>query len=438
MGPAALSADPSAAGATRRGRLGFYCYDWASAVFTTVLTSVFFGPYVTAVAERAADVRGHVTPLGVHVPAGSYYPYLVSLAIAVQVVVLPVAAALTRRYEKGAVLAVPALTGAAATLGMSMTGGTGYLLVGALYVLATVALGASVGVVNTYLPVIAAPAQRDNTSALASAAGFASGGLLLVAALILQVNQQAWGLREDDTARVAMVGVGLWWLVFTVVAMWLLRAYGRPGGDARGSFRGLLTAVRQLRERRRAAWFLVAFFLYNNGTQTVTALIATYAVLGLGLTQGDVIAVVLVVQFAAVAGTTALGRVAGRYGARAVLGSLVAVWPVVIVAGGLMPARSPGLFTALCAGAGLIVGGTYALSRSMFIGLVPREHVSEYLGIFEVVARCLTFPGPATYAVTLQWTASHRTAWLSILVFLLAGGIVLLTAVRNREALPDA
>jgi UMF1 family MFS transporter len=230
-----------------------------------------------------------------------------------------------------------------------------------------------------------------------------------------------------------MLGVGLWWLVFTVLAIWLLRAHGRPGADVRGSFRALLTAVRRLREQRRAAWFLVAFCLYNNGTQTVTALVATYAVLGLGLTQGDVIAVVLVVQFAAVVGTAALGRLAGRYGARAVLGSLVAVWSVVIVGGELMPARSPGLFTALCAGAGLVVGGTYALSRSMFIGLVPQEHVSEYLGIFEVVARCLTFPGPAAYALTLQWTASHRSAWLSILVFLLAGGMVLLVAVRDRE-----
>jgi MFS transporter, UMF1 family len=436
--PSTLAADTNAAAPTRRGRLGFYCYDWASAVFTTVLTSVFFGPYVTTVAERAADERGYVVLAGVPVAAGSYYPYLVSLAIAVQVVALPVAAALTRRFDKGVVLAVPALTGAVATLAMSMTGGTDHVLVGGAYVLATVALGASVGVVNTYLPVVAAPAQRDSTSALASAAGFASGGLLLVAALILQVNQEAWGLREGDAARVAMLGVGLWWLVFTVVAIWLLRAHGRPGADAHGSFRALLTAVRRLREQRRAAWFLVAFCLYNNGTQTVTALVATYAVLGLGLTQGDVITVVLVVQFAAVVGTAALGRVAGRYGARAVLGSLVAVWSVVVVGGGLMPARSPVLFTALCAGAGLVVGGTYALSRSMFIGLVPQEHVSECLGIFEVVARCLAFLGPAAYALTLQWTASHRSAWLSILVFLLAGGMVLLVAVRDREVRPGA
>jgi hypothetical protein len=119
------SIDRSGDGASmRHGRLGWYCYDWASAVFTTVLTSVFFGPYVTSVAERAVDAQGHVRPLGIPVAAGSYFPYLVSLSVAVQIVVLPAAAALTRRHDKGRVLAVPALTGAVATLCMSATGDT--------------------------------------------------------------------------------------------------------------------------------------------------------------------------------------------------------------------------------------------------------------------------------------------------------------------------
>jgi UMF1 family MFS transporter len=446
------SIDRSGDGASmRRGRLGWYCYDWASAVFTTVLTSVFFGPYVTSVAERAVDAQGHVRPLGIPVAAGSYFPYLVSLSVAVQIVVLPAAAALTRRHDKGRVLAVPALTGAVATLCMSATGDTSYVTVGALFVLATVALGASVGVVNTYLPVIAPPALRDRTSALASAAGFLSGGILLVASLVVQVNHDAWGLSKDVTVRLVMLGIGIWWLVFTVVAIWLMRAHGRPAAtDAdpatarpHGAFRALLAAVRRLRGHRRAAWFLVAFLLYNNGTQTVTAIVGTYAVVELELTQSDVIVAVLVVQFAAVAGTAALGRVAERYGGHSVLGALVIVWAAVIVAGGMMPARSSGLFMALCASAGLIVGGTYALSRSTFIGLVPREHVAEYLGIFEMVARSLTFLGPAGYALALQSTASHRTAWFSILMFLFGGGVVLLATARHhpqpterREALP--
>lgn len=429
--------DPAPA-AQRRGRLGFYCYDWANSVFTTTVTSVFFGPYLTDVTRAAADAGGHVRPFGIPVLAESFFPYVVGLSVFLQIFVLPTAAVLTRRHGKGPLLAAASFTGATAAIAMYAIGDTGYLLGGALFMVATMALGGSITIYNTYLPQLAPPERQHRVSAYASAAGFVSSGIVLLVDLILYAGHDDFGLSEQDAIRIVLLTAGLWWLAFSALSLWLLRGHGRPapiaGHDAAaGAHRVMFTAIRQLRAYPAAIWFLVAFLFYNNGTLIVTSMVGTYAVDELELSQDDVVIAVLSVQFAAVVGTAFLGRLAERFGGRTVLLALVVVWSANIVAGGLMPAGSFTGFMTLCVGAGLVVGSTYALSRSVFIRLIPAERVAEYIGIFEIVNRCLGFLGPVSFGLVLQLSGSYRVAWLSALVFLLLGALVLALGAGNRR-----
>ncbi|WP_027941269.1 MFS transporter [Amycolatopsis taiwanensis] len=421
----------------RGGRVGWYAYDWANSVFTTTVTSIFFGPFITEVGERAADGDGYLHPLGIPVLASSFYPYLVALSVFLQVLVLPSAAVLTRRHDKGLLLGTLSTCGAGATIGMYWIGDTDYGLGGSLYVVATMALGGSITVANTYLPVLAPPEHRDRTSAYASAAGFLSGAAVLTVALVVYANHADWGLTEPHAVRIIMLAAGLWWLVFGTVSVWLLRGYGTPppvvSAEESRAYRALFAAVRQLRNHPAAAWFLVAFLLYNNGLQSVTSLVGTYAAIELELAEDNVVTAVLLVQFVAFAGAIAAGRLAERYGGRRILLGIVAVWVAVIVAGALIPDRSFSAFMTLCVTAGFVVGGTYALSRSIFIQLVPADRVPEYIGIFETVNRCLGFIGPAAFGLVLQWTGNYRSAWTSILAFWLAGGLALVLGALARR-----
>ncbi|WP_327633995.1 MFS transporter [Kribbella sp. NBC_00482] len=432
--PAAdLAVAPPSWRSTRRARVGWYGYDWANSVFTTSVTSVFFGPYLTDAARAAAGPGGTVHPLGIGISAASYVPFVVGLSVFLQIFVLPTAAALTTRHDKGRLLGVLLLVGGGAATAMYTIGETDYLLGGGLFVLATIALGGSITVCNTYLPAIAPPERQDRTSAEASAAGFLSAGLILVVDLVVYNSHDRLGLTESEAVRIIMMTAGLWWLLFGALSVMLLRGYGAPATTptARiGSYRLLGRALRDLQQHPAAAWFLVAFLLYFNGVQAVTGLVGTYAVEALELELDQVIVAVLVVQFAAVVGTAALGRVAERYGGRAVLIGSVLFWCAVIITGGALPAGSFGGFLALCISAGLVVGGVYALSRSVFIRLVPQDRVPEYVGIFETVNRCLGFLGPAAFGLVLQWTGSYRWAWLSILVFMVAGVVTLVAAPR--------
>lgn len=423
--------------ATRRGRFGWYGYDCASSVFATSVTSIFFGPYITDVSENAADADGYIHPLGIPVLAGSFYPFVAALSVMLQAFLLPAAATLSERHDRGRLLGVFAVGGSCAAISMFAIGPTDYALGGVLYVVSVMALGASIMIANTYLPVLASPERQDRMSTEGSAAGFLACGLVLVLDLALYANHDAVGLTEAQAVRVILLITGLWWLVLSVMAIWMMRGYGTPPAieaesASGGVYRTLFLAVRRLWRLPGAGWFLVAFLLYNNGMQAVTSLVGTYAVEEIGISQDSLVIAILAVQFVAFAGALIAGRLAERHGGRTVLLGLVVAWILTVITGAVVPDGAFFAFLSLCVGAGLVVGGTYALSRSVFVRLVPEDQTAEFIGIFEMVNRCLAFLGTSSFGIVLQVSGSYRLAWLSILAFFVTGGVTLLLGVKVR------
>jgi UMF1 family MFS transporter len=183
--------------------------------------------------------------------------------------------------------------------------------------------------------------------------------------------------------------------------------------------------------------FLGAYLIYNDGVQTVISQASLYGSEELGLAQGTLIVAVLLVQVLAVAGALLLGRLAARYGARrTVLGSLVA-WAVTIGAGYFVPAGEPVWFFALAAGIGMVLGGSQALSRSLFSHLVPAGKEAEYYSVYEVSDRGTSWLGPLLFGLTYQLTGDYRDAIISLVVFF-AVGFVLLARVPMRRAVAEA
>src|SRR3712207_6684799 len=167
-------------GEYRREQRGWYFYDWANSAFATTVVTVFLGPYLTTVTRNAADAGGFVHPLGIPVLAGSFFPYVLSLSVLLQVVLLPVTGAVAdRTRRKKQLLALFAYVGAIATMGMYLIQGSAYLLGGLLFLVANLSFGASIVVYNAFLPEIADPDERDRVSSHGWALGYLGGGLLL-------------------------------------------------------------------------------------------------------------------------------------------------------------------------------------------------------------------------------------------------------------------
>ncbi|MEU5290513.1 MFS transporter [Streptomyces umbrinus] len=424
----------------RREQRGWYVYDWACSVYSTSVLTVFLGPYLTSVAKAAADADGFVHPLGIPLRAGSFFAYCVSASVILSIFVMPLAgAAADRTGRKKPLLAVAAYLGAAATAGMFFLDGDRYLLGGLLLIVANASLAVSMVLYNSYLPQIAPPEERDAVSSRGWAFGYAAGSLVLVANLILYTAHDTFGVSETTAVRICLASAGIWWGAFTLVPLKRLRDRRRTSssGTSTHGWRQLAATVRDLRRQPLTLAFLLAYLVYNDGIQTVISQASVYGSEELGLDQSTLIVAVLLVQLLAVAGALGMGRLARTYGAkRTILGSLVA-WTVTLGAGYFLPAGAPVWFFVLAVGIGLVLGGSQALSRSLFSHLVPPGKEAEYFSAYEMSDRGMSWLGPLLFGLTYQLTGSYRDAIISLVAFFVVG-FVLLARVPVRQAVRDA
>jgi MFS transporter, UMF1 family len=432
----------------RREQRGWYVYDWANSAFTTTVVTVFLGPFLTAVTEEAAGEDGFVNPLGIPVRAESFFPYVVSLSVLLQVVVLPLTGAIAdRSRHKKELLAGFAFVGALATAGLYGVQGANYLLGGVLFLVANLTFGASIVVYNSFLPEISTPDERDAVSSRGWALGYLGGGLLLVLNLVLFTFHDSLGLSEGHAVRISLLSAGLWWAGFTLVPLRTLRRRdpihvelpepGRRSGVLGAGFRQLVDTVRGARAYPQTLLFLAAYLLYNDGIQTVIALSATYGDQELGLGQTTLITAILMVQFVAFLGALLLWRLAVVFGAkRVVLASLV-LWTVVVGYAFVLPAGEVLRFFLLAFCIGIVLGGSQALSRSLFSLMIPRGREAEYFSLYEISERGTSWIGTLVFGITLQATGSYRSAILSLVAFFVLG-FALLARVDVRRAVAES
>lgn len=267
--------------------------------------------------------------------------------------------------------------------------GDRYLLGGLLLIVANASLAVSMVLYNSYLPQIAPPEERDAVSSRGWAFGYASGSLVLVANLILYTAHDTFGVSEATAVRICLASAGIWWGAFTLVPLKRLRdrRTASSSGTSTHGWRQLAATVRDMRRQPLTLAFLLAYLVYNDGIQTVISQASVYGSEELGLDQSTLIVAVLLVQLLAVAGALGMGRLARTYGAkRTILASLVA-WTVTLGAGYFLPAGAPVWFFVLAAGIGVVLGGSQALSRSLFSHLVPPGKEAEYFSAYEMSDR---------------------------------------------------
>ncbi|BCY10405.1 MFS transporter [Actinoplanes sp. L3-i22] len=446
----AVTGTPTPATAGKRERTGWYFYDWANSAFSTTVITVFLGPFLTSVTEQAAgcaidadECHATVHPLGITVAAGSYFPYLVSLSVLLTVFVLPVMGAVADRApRKKPLLATTAFIGAAATVAMAFVTGDRYLLGGLLFLIANIAFGASVVVYNSFLPQLAGPDDRDKISSRGWAIGYLGGGVLLLLNLVAVTLYTEDGnpQRTLDLARWSIVSAGVWWAAFTLMPLLWLREH--PGAESTGESRNVVTdGFRQLGHTLRAMRaypltlaFLGAYLIYNDGIQTVISLASQFGTEELKLEQSTLIITILIVQFLAFGGALLLGALATRIGARNTILVSLGLWLFVVVAAFWLPAGEPVWFMLLGAGIGLVMGGSQALSRSLFSQLIPAGREGEYYGFYEISDKGTSWLGPLFFGLIFQLTNSYRLGIVSLVVFFLVGG-VLLAFVPIRRAI---
>lgn len=429
--------------ASRREQVSWYFYDWANSAFSTTVITVFLGPYLTAITKNAADASGYVYPLGLPVLADAFFPYIVSLSVVLQVFFLPVLGAIADySHLKKRLMGIFAYSGALATMALYFLEGSRYLLGGGLFLVANLSFGASIVFYNAFLPDIAAPEERDRVSSQGWAMGYLGGGLLLAANLVfVQFLAEGWGISTGDAVRISLTSAGLWWAIFTLIPLNRLRQRAPikqlPAGATYLSigFIQLRQTLRHLPRYPQSLLFLVAYLVYNDGIQTVISLSSLFGSQELGLGTASLIQLILMVQFVAFFGALGFGYLARWLGSkRAILLSLVIWLGVTVYTYAFLQTEFQ--FFVVGGVIAIVLGGSQALSRSLFSLMIPKGQESEYFSLYEVSERGTSWLGPLVFGLALQWTGSYRVALLSIAIFF-AIGLLLLSRVNVHRAITE-
>ena len=424
-----------------REQRAWYVYDWANSAFYTTVVTLFLGPYLTSLARAAADTQGNVYLLGIPLAAQSIWPYAISASVLTQVLALPVFGAIADYgRRKREMLGALAAFGSAATIAMFFVDGTRWLLGVTLFLIANFTFGASIVIYNSFLPEIAGPDDRDAVSSRGWALGYIGGGLLLVLNLILYSNADSLGISGSLAVRISLAAAGLWWALFSIYPVRVLRNRGpskspRPGESYLGAgFRQLFHTLREIRHYPMTLMFLVAYLIYNDGIQTVIAMAAQFGSEELKFQMATLTTAILITQFVGVAGALLFNRIAQSIGARRSVILALAVWSATLIYI-YRGVQSTAEFYAAAGVIGLVLGGSQALSRSLYSLMVPKGQEAEYFSIYEISDKGTSWLGPLLFGLALQWTGSFRVAILSLIVFFLLGILLLMKVDVRRAAL---
>jgi UMF1 family MFS transporter len=437
----------------RREIFGWVMYDWANSAFSTTVVAALFGPYLTALAQSAVGENGIVMslgPLGV-VTAKSLFPYATSLSVFLQIFLLPTLGAIADySHLKKRLMAIFCYIGALSTTLLCLVSGNLYMLGALLFVLANLSFGASIVLYNAFLPDICSEDQTDKVSSRGFALGYLGGGLLLAANLALVVSAPRLGISTTTAVRISLGSAGLWWALFSIFTFTRLRSRGAarrlpPGQNyATIGFTQLGATFRELFRLPQTVKYLVGYLFYNDGIQTVISLASVFLAQELFVAKGlsndaaqsFLLGVVLMVQFVAFVGALLFERISAAVGTkRAIILSLVIWAGVVIYAYGFLQTTTQAW--AMSAVIAIVLGGSQALSRSLFSRMIPPGREASFFGIYEISERGTSWIGPLIFGMVVGATNSYRQAILS-LIALFVVGLVVLISTNTDQAIHDA
>jgi UMF1 family MFS transporter len=409
----------------KKEQFGWCLYDWANSAFATVILAAVLPVYfVSLVPEGGASL----SLFGEHkFSASSLWGYTVSLSMLLLAISAPELGALAdRRGWHKSLMLLFWLVGCSATALLVMTETGDYLLAALLFICGNIGFAGSNIFYNAYLPFLAPPSEVDRLSARGFAFGYIGGGLLLAIVFLLILKFEMFGFSDRGSAtRFGFLLTALWWLVFALPSFILLpKTEKATSPTASFSLKNYLEQFRSLLTYRDLCIFLIAFLCYNDGIQTVIAVSAVFAREELQLAQGTIIGCFLMIQFLAMPGALLFGRLAEKIGtARAILLSLVIFLLVCIFAYRMTGSLEFWLLGGVIA---IIIGGSQALSRSLFSSMVPPGKSAEFFGFYTISSRFSSIFGPLLFALIADLTGSSRNSILALGGFFIVGGVLLL------------
>lgn len=425
---------PNRRRAGRGSILAFCLYDAGDSAFATTILAVLFNQYF---AEQVAGGAAGTRILGVAVPGGTLYTWLVSATMLCVAAAAPILGAWTDASgRRMAALRILTVAGGLFTVALATVGPGDWIRGSLLFVASYGAFALASVLYNAFLPGLASKDEVGRVSGLAWGVGYIGGGAFLALNLAALANPGRFGLSGTQQALHArFAGAGIWWILLTLPL--LLRreeSVERPKIPWSEGVRRAKATLRRLRRTPHFLRFLIAFLLYNDAIQTIVATASIFAAAELGFAPRELALLFLAIQGTGFIGSLAAGQLADRWGHKpAILIQLAAfllltVWTRWV--GIFGDARRE--FWVIGISAGAFLGGIQTVSRSLLARWVPERRSAEIYGFFSVAGRFASVLGPLVFGALVWISGGLRPAVLSVSAFFLAGGALLASVSERR------
>ncbi len=407
--------------------LSWALYDWANSAFATVMLAGLFPVFFKQYWSAGQEVTTSTFHLGVANSAAGI----------VIVIIAPVMGAIADAGQ-----ARKRLLLSFAILGMVMTAvlygiaESEWLTAAILYALGVVGFMGSVIFYDALIVKVTEPKYYDLVSGYGFAMGYLGGGLLFTLDVLMTLFPAFFGFADvNEAVRFSFITVSVWWAVFTLPLLFNVPAdqgLRLPVGKAvRGGFHELHHTFREIRKLKVVSLFLLAYWLYIDGVDTVVRMAVDYG-LSIGFDSNDLIVALLITQFVGFPAALLFGILGEKIGARR--GILIALCVYFVVTTWAYFMEQVYEFYLLAVMIGLVQGGVQSLSRSLYARIIPPDKSGQFFGFYNMMGKFAAVIGPGLMGSVAVLTDSSRFAILSVsILFLIGGALLLFVDVKEGE-----
>ncbi|MBV6473950.1 MAG: hypothetical protein JPMHGGIA_02248 [Saprospiraceae bacterium] len=420
----------------KKAELGWVFFDWANSAYSLVISTAIFPVFFL---ENSAEVI-HFGPLSLS--NASAYAFSVTAAYIVVCFTSPILSGIAD-YSGRRKLYMRVFTslGSLSCIALYFFDGPARQYDALLaFMLATASHAASLVFYDSYLSQIVTVDRADKLSARGYAFGYA-GSVLLMCLNVLMIQYPEWfGVPDGKTAaRLAFLSVGIWWIAFSQLTFaWLPSDKRLPWQSdwIRRGYRELLKAAEHVKRQNYMRKYLVAFFFYSAGVQTVVYLASSFAKQELKFETAELILVILLLQVVAIAGALFFAHLSKKTNNLWTLKTMILIWALICLFAYFVHQQMEFYF--LAGMVGLVLGGIQAISRSSYAKMIPKDHpdVTCFFSFYDVVYYLSIVFGTFAFGFINQLTQSMRLSVLLLMVFFAVAWLILRKVPKNalREA----
>ena len=413
---------------------GWAMYDWANSVYNLVITSTIFPAYYEAVTGD-----GNENTLIDKIKIGDYefsntalYNYILAIAFVIVAIMSPILSSIADyRGNKKQFLRFFCTMGSLSCASLyffdsdHITGGLISVII------ACVGFWSSLVFYNYYLPEIAAPEDRDRISAKGFMMGYIGSVLLQIICFVFVLKPELFGITVGKASQISFLLVGVWWVSFGWLAISRLpQSKGVKGAHSKNlitqGYKELHKVWIELKTQPLLKQFLVSFFFYNMGVQTVMLAATLYGKSELNIPTTNLIIAILIIQLVAIPGAHLMAKLASKWGNFNTLMVAILIWIGGCIMGYYLPRNSVMPFYSLAIIVGFVMGGIQSVSRSTYSKLMPETHdTTSYFSFYDVTEKVAIVIGMFSFGFINEITGSQRNSVLALCIFFIIGFVLL-------------